>query len=136
MGDFGSVEMEMLWLSIALGLAQLLLATLFSVAQRGFPWGVGPRDQTPAPLGKLGARFERALRNFLETFAFFAAAVLMAALLHRHNGNTVIGAQVYFWARVAYVPAYGFGIPFLRTAVWGVSLVGIVMVLTGVWPAG
>jgi uncharacterized MAPEG superfamily protein len=134
LGTSGSVEMEMLWLSIVLGLAQLLLATLFSVAQRGFPWGVGARDQAPAPLGKLGARFERALRNFLETFAFFAAAVLMAEILHRHNANTAIGAQVYFWARVAYVPAYGFGIPFVRTAVWGASLVGLVMALAGVWP--
>src|SRR5215831_12237078 len=97
----GSVEMEMLWLSIVLGLAQLVLATLFSVAQRGFPWGVGARDQSPAPLGKLGARFERAFRNFLETFAFFAAAVLMVQVLNRHSANTVIGSQVYFWARVA-----------------------------------
>ena len=72
----------------------------------------------------------------MKPIVFFAAAVLMAALLNRHNSNTVIGAQVYFWARVAYVPAYGFGIPFLRTAVWGVSLVGIVMVLTGIWPTG
>src|SRR5215831_14825427 len=115
----GSIELEMLWLSIVLGLSQLLLATLFSVAQRGFPWGVGARDNAPAPLGKIGARFERAFRNFAETFVFFAAAVLMAQLLGRHTAISAIGAQVYFWARVAYVPAYAFGIPFVRTAFWG-----------------
>jgi uncharacterized MAPEG superfamily protein len=131
---FGSVEMEMLWLSIYLGIAQLLLATLFSVAQRGFPWGVGPRDAASPPLGTFGARFERALRNFLETFVFFAAAVLMAQALNRHTPTAALGAQVYFWARVAYVPVYAFGIPYLRTLIWAASLVGIGMVMRGIWP--
>jgi uncharacterized MAPEG superfamily protein len=113
---------------------QLVLATLFSVAQRGFPWGVGARDAEPKPLGKVGARFERVVRNFAETFVFFAGAVLLVQILNRHSASSAIGAQVYFWARLAYVPAYGFGIPFVRTAFWGASLVGIVMVLTAVWP--
>jgi uncharacterized MAPEG superfamily protein len=42
-----------------------------------------------------------------------------------------LGAQLYFWARVAYVPVYASGIPFARTAVWTVSIIGLVMVLTG-----
>jgi uncharacterized MAPEG superfamily protein len=36
---------------------------------------------------------------------------------------------LYFWARVAYVPAYAIGVPFVRTLVWAVALAGIVMVL-------
>ena len=131
---FGSVEMEMLWLSIVLGLAQLILATLFSVGRRGLPWGVGPRDAPAAPLGLTGARTERALRNFLETFPFFLGAVLIANTLGKHSPTTVMGAEIYFWARVAYVPVYIFGIPYLRTLVWTASLVGILMVLRGVWP--
>jgi uncharacterized MAPEG superfamily protein len=131
---FGSVEMEMLWLSIVLGLAQLLLATLFSVGRRGLPWGVGPRDMAPAPLGKPGARAERAFRNFIESFPFFLGAVLMAQALDKHTATSALGAQLYFWARVAYVPAYIFGIPVLRTLLWTASFVGILMVLRGVWP--
>src|SRR3569832_60219 len=128
---FPTVEMEMLWLSVALGLVQLLLAVLFSVGTRGMPWGVGPRDQPAPPLGMIGGRIERAFRNYLETFVFFAAAVLMANALGRHTATSAIGAQVVFWARVAYVPVYAFGIPYLRTVVWIAALAGIGMVMRG-----
>ncbi|MEJ1967615.1 MAG: MAPEG family protein [Rhizomicrobium sp.] len=131
---FGSVEMEMLWLSTALGLLQLLLAVLFSVGQRGMPWGVGPRDQPAPPLGMMGGRIERAFRNYLETYVFFAAAVLMANALNKHTGTSVIGAQVFFWSRVAYVPIYALGIPYLRTLVWVAAIAGIGMVMRGIWP--
>ena len=131
---FGSVEMEMLWLSIVLGLAQLLLATLFSVSRRGLPWGIGARDKPAEPLGLAGGRVERAWRNFLETFPFFLGAVLMANALGKHGGQIALGAELYLWARLAYVPAYVFGIPVLRTLIWAASLVGILMVLRGVWP--
>jgi uncharacterized MAPEG superfamily protein len=40
-----------------------------------------------------------------------------------------MGAQLYFWARVANVPAYAIGAPFVRTLVWAAALVGLVMVL-------
>jgi uncharacterized MAPEG superfamily protein len=131
---FGSVEMEMLWLSIMLGILQLLLATLFSVGRRGLPWGVGPRDDPAAPLGRFGGRIERAFRNFLETFPFFLGAVLMANALGKHTAMSALGAEIYFWARVAYLPTYVFGIPVLRTLLWVASFVGILMVLRGIWP--
>ena len=44
---------------------------------------------------------ERASRNFLETFPFFAAAVLAVVLTQRTSPETALGAQVYFWARLA-----------------------------------
>jgi uncharacterized MAPEG superfamily protein len=132
--SFGSVDVQMLWLSIYLGIAQLLLATVFSVLTRGLPWGVSARDAAAPPLGTIGGRLERAFRNFLETFVFFAAAVLMAQSLGRHTPTMALGAQIYFWARVAYVPVYAFGIPFLRTLLWAASLVGIGLVMRGIWP--
>jgi uncharacterized MAPEG superfamily protein len=131
-GDFGSIEMQMLWLSIVLGVVQLLLAVLFALGQRGLPWGAGARDEPAAPLGKTGARIERAFRNFLETFVFFAAAVLMANAMNRHSALSALGAQIYFWTRVAYVPVYALGIPFLRTALWIGSLAGIGMILRAI----
>ncbi|MEM9096596.1 MAG: MAPEG family protein [Pseudomonadota bacterium] len=59
----------------------------------------------------------------------FIGAVYVA----RSNGAltemTALGSQIYLWARVAYVPAYAFGIPVLRTLIWTASIVGIFMVL-------
>jgi uncharacterized MAPEG superfamily protein len=130
----GSVEMQMLWWSVVLGLVQLVLSVLPSAQVRGFVWASGPRDEPGAPLGRIGGRLERAFRNFLETFVFFVAAVLMVEVLGRHSSTSALGAQIFFWARVAYVPAYAAGIPFLRTLLWSASVVGIVMVLWGIYP--
>ncbi|MBV8977656.1 MAG: MAPEG family protein [Alphaproteobacteria bacterium] len=124
----------MLFCAIALGLVQLLLAVLASLGARGMPWALGPRDDPGAGLGNIGGRLDRAFRNFLETFGFFAAAVLLAHALDRSNAHSALGAQIYVWARLLYVPAYVIAIPFLRTLIWAASLAGIVMVLSAIWP--
>lgn len=129
-----STELQMLFCAIALGIVQLLIAVLASVGARGMPWAAGPRDDPGAPIGKIGGRLERAYRNFLETFALFAAAVLLAHALDKTTANSALGAQIYLWARVLYIPAYVFAIPFLRTLIWVASLVGIVMVMSAIWP--
>jgi len=134
MTGIGSVEMQMLWWSVVLGLVQLVLSVLPSAQVRGFVWASGPRDEPGAPLGRIGGRLERAFRNFLETFVFFVAAVLIVEILGRHSSTSALGAQIFFWARVAYVPTYAAGIPFLRTLLWSASVVGIVMVLWGIYP--
>ena len=129
-----STELQMLFCAIALGIAQLLVAVLASVAGRGMPWAAGARDEPGAPLGKFGGRLERAYQNFLETFPFFAAAVLLAHALDKTTPNSALGAQIYVWARLLYVPAYVLAVPFLRTVIWLAGLVGILMVMSAIWP--
>lgn len=122
---------EMFWLgwSIALGIGHVLVAAALGTWQRGLRWNVGNRDGEAKPLTGAAARAQRASRNFLETFAFFAAAVLTVALAHKSNQWSALGAQVYFWARLVYLPVYVIGIPYLRTLVWAASLWGILQVL-------
>ena len=124
-----TVEIQMLAWSIALGLVQILLAATLMTHQRGLKWNTGARDGQANPLSGVAARMERASRNFLETFPFFAAAVLAVVLTQRTSPETALGAQVYFWARLAYVPLYAAGIPYVRTLVWAVSLWGLLQVL-------
>ena len=45
-----------------------------------------------------------------------------------------LGAQLYFWGRVAFLPVYALGLPVVRTLAWTVSLVGIVLVLLAALP--
>jgi uncharacterized MAPEG superfamily protein len=59
----------------------------------------------------------------------FAALVLTAQVAAKTNATTALGAQLFLWARVVYVPVYLIGIPWARTAVWIVSVVGLVMIL-------
>ena len=131
--DLGSTQFTMLWLSAALGIVYLLAAALASVAARGMPWALGPRDDWPA-IGKTGARLDRAWRNFLETFPLFAAAILVEASAGHGSALAPLGAQLYFWGRVAFLPVYALGLPVVRTLVWTVSLVGIVLVLAACLP--
>ena len=85
-------------------------------------------------MGKTGARVERAFKNFLETFVVFLGAVLLANALNKHTASTALGAQIFFWSRLGYLPVYALGIPYLRTLLWVASLVGIGMVMRGIWP--
>jgi len=123
------MEMKMLAWAIVLGLLQLVIAASLSTAQRGLAWNTGPRDGVPLALTGVAARMDRALHNFLETFPFFVAAVLAVTVLQSTNAGTALGAQLYFWGRVAYVPLYALGIPYARTIAWTVSIVGLLKVL-------
>ena len=128
-----AIELKMLVWSIALGLVQIALAATFVTLQRGLKWNAGPRDGIAPPLKPLAGRLDRASRNFLETFVFFATAVLAVLLMQKADAQTALGAQVYLWARLAYLPLYAAGVPYLRTLVWAVSIAGLLMVLAGLF---
>ena len=59
----------------------------------------------------------RAYNNFRETFALFAASILLVVMMHRENEASALGAQLYFWARLVYVPVYAIGVQWVRTIV-------------------
>ncbi len=128
-----SVEFTMLALAIVLGFVHLFIAIHVITNERGFMWNTGARDNTEPLTSKLAGRLDRAFWNFLETFPFFAAAVLMAAASGRHNWQTVGGSELYLAARVIYLPLYALGIPFLRTLVWLAATVGIFLVLAALF---
>jgi uncharacterized MAPEG superfamily protein len=124
-----SVEMQMLLWACALGLVQIGIAATAGTMQRGLKWNAGARDEAMPPLTGVAGRLDRAQKNFLETFPFFAVAVIVAVMTNKTSAHTAQGAQLYFWARVAYVPLYALGISYVRTLVWAASLVGLLWVL-------
>ncbi|HKT73514.1 MAG TPA: MAPEG family protein [Steroidobacteraceae bacterium] len=124
-----TIELKMLAWSVCLGLAYVLIAATLATQQRGLKWNAGNRDGESQPLAGAAARADRASRNFLETFAFFAAAVLAVMAARLNTPQTALGAELYFWARVVYLPVYIIGIPYLRTLVWAVSFWGLIQVL-------
>ena len=121
--------MEPLYLaaSVVLGLATILLHGLVSDIEFGLRWGGGARDEARRG-SPLRERLGRAVVNFGETFPLFAAALLACIALERTGAGTVWGAALYFWGRLAYLPLYAFGVPWLRSAAWFVSIAGIVLV--------
>jgi uncharacterized MAPEG superfamily protein len=127
------VELKMLAWSICLGIVSVLVAASFGTAQRTLGWNLSNRDQEMTPLTGAAARAQRASRNFLETFPFFAAAVLAVLLVKANSSHSALGAQLYFWARLAYLPIYIVGLPYVRTLVWGVAFAGLLMVLAALF---
>lgn len=120
-----TVEQRLLAFSILLGLVNDLAASHLISAQYGYAWTASTREKEMPPLTGVAARVDAAFTNFLETFPFFAAAVLMASILNRHNTLTVWGAYLYFTGRVAYLVFSAAGWGLLRSLIWNVATIGI-----------
>ena len=126
-----SPELSLLVWAVVLTLIQMLVALSGAALQVGLPALTGNREGL-APFSGWVGRAQRAHHNMLENLVLFAALVLVAALTQKNNATTLLGAQLFFWARVVYAVVYLVGIPWLRTAVWTVSLVGLIMIFTQV----
>ena len=113
--------------SAALCLLQVVIAALGATQLLGLPTLAGNRDALPAVDGWAG-RAQRAHRNLLENLVLFAILVLVAHVARRANATTAMGAMIFFWARVAYAVVYIAGLPWVRTGVWAVSIVGLGMI--------
>lgn len=112
----------------------VLLASLIRVkgwTPSGTMMALGNRDKLPEATPFAG-RAERAARNTLENFVLFAAIALVAHAAGATSPKIATGAQIFFWARVLYVPVYCAGIAYLRTAIWVVSIVGLGMMISGI----
>ncbi|UYL09321.1 MAPEG family protein [Bdellovibrio sp. SKB1291214] len=123
------LELIMLAWSTVLGLFYLIVSAQAATKVRGIKWNLSARDEGPQELKGVPGRLQRAFKNFLETYAFFVAATLLVHITDRYSVITAIGSALYFWGRVVYLPLYAFGIPYARTAVWGLSTTGIVLML-------
>lgn len=95
----------------------------------------GARDNVPATgVSPLHGRTKRAQANMTEGMMMFVPLVLAAAYLGAFNAMTALGAAMFFWARVAFAPLYWFGVPWVRTLAWFVSIIGIILVFLQILP--
>jgi len=113
----------------------MLLLDLVFRTQAWSPSGVmiafGNREAVVAPLG-VGGRADRAAKNMIEAMVMFLALVLAASVAGKAP-QAAMGATVFFWARLVYWPVYLAGIPVLRTLVWLVSIIGLILILKEIW---
>jgi len=125
-----NLELQLLGWSVVLLLVHIAAQGAFVAPLRGLAWNAGPRDDGQPPLGKYPGRAQRALENFKETYPAFIALALALAVTARTGGNGTLGAWMWFGARVVYLPLYLLGVPWLRSVAYGVSLAGLVLMLT------
>jgi uncharacterized MAPEG superfamily protein len=122
-------ELTMLVAGCGLCLVQIILASHAASLQRGYRWTAGSRDAVLPPLTGVAGRLERALRNLLETFPVFVAAVLLVHMLGHEGALSAWGAGLYFSARVVYLLLYAAGVPLIRSLAWNVAFAGIFLLL-------
>ena len=69
-------------------------------------------------------RANRGLKNLFETYPIFIGLVLLSITKDVDNESLAL-----FWliARVIYVPVYILGIDYLRTGVWALSLISLIL---------
>jgi uncharacterized MAPEG superfamily protein len=122
-----TVELTMLVYSVALLFVLILVQAAAGVLAQGLPEMAGSRDGLPEPK-PFQARTKRIVDNHREGLALFAPLVLVAALAHVSTPTTVLGAQLFFYARIAHALLYVTGVPWVRPLAWGAGIVGTVMI--------
>ena len=117
-------ELTMLfWVATTLFVLMIMQGALTPITQ-GFAWGLGSRD-TPQEPSVLQGRMTRIVANHIEGMLVFAALVIVAHLGGISSSLTELGAALYLGARIVFALVYMAGVPVLRSAVWGVSALGI-----------
>jgi uncharacterized MAPEG superfamily protein len=123
------IEFIAVCLSVVLGLVHIVLASHSASLQRGYSWTASARDEPVPPLTGVAGRLARALTNFLETFPFFLALVLVVHVNTAYGELSKWGALLYLAGRLAYLPLYAFGVFLARSLAWNVATAGILLLL-------
>src|SRR5262249_18526662 len=124
-----SFELNVLAAASVWGFIQLVAAAQSANAQYGLRWAASPRDVETPPLKPIPGRINRNFRNYMETFPFFAAAVLTAQAAGVHDELTHWGSIAYIGGRIAYTALYVSGMPLVRSLFWNVAAFGMLAVL-------
>jgi len=119
-------ELVCLELAVVLWFAHVVAQAVFAGPALGVDYLSSARDAKPAPKGVYYPRASRALGNYVENFAPFAATALALFFTHHPSGW---GAPIWIVARIVYLPLYLGGVPKLRTLAWVASIVGLLMML-------
>jgi uncharacterized MAPEG superfamily protein len=112
-----------------LGFAHIILASHAMSLQRGYRWTASARDESAPPASGIAGRLERANSNFIETFGFFAAGIFVVHVTHTEGVATLWAAWTYVAARIAYLIAYASGVFLVRSLIWNVAALAIIVLL-------
>lgn len=121
-------ELTYLAFAVILLIVHMTAQAGLAVLANGIPWAMGPRDYD-TDAGKPGNRAARALTNYAYNFPAFAAVALAVTVAGVNSDGTALGAAIWFWARVVYLPCYIFSVPVLRSVAWVTSVAGLIMML-------
>jgi len=83
-------------------------------------------DPAPRKVPLWGKRADRVYLNAVETFAPFAALVILIQLTGKADAMTAFWAAAFFWLRVAHAIVYLAAIPYIRTIVFVLGYISVI----------
>lgn len=119
-------ELLLLLWAVVLTFVQMLISAQGAFAQTGLVVLAGNRENFPVLTGWAG-RARRAHLNMIENMVLFTALVVLVIAAGKTNQMTALGAELFFWARLAYALIYLAGFPWVRTLAWAISVIGMGM---------
>ena len=122
-------EILILALAAVLLLVHIQVAIRAKTKQYGISWNTGARDEEMPPSAPVVGRLERARDNFLETLPIAIIALFGVVLADKTSDTTAIAGWTWLAARAIYLPLYWAGVPKVRTLVWLVGTLALLLVL-------
>ena len=123
-----TTETLIILLTFVLALINYLMPAFFVVANSSVTALAGPRDDVGVGENIIGQRAERANANFKETLPWAIGLLILVQVTGDANTTTALGGWIYLICRILYIPLYLMGVPYLRSLVWTVSIVGLIMI--------
>lgn len=120
-------ELTYLAYSIILLFVIVFIQATAGIRQNGGVAMANARDSLPAP-STFSARAKRNVDNMRENLWFFAPAVLIVAITNASTSWTVLGSQIFFFARLAHSITYLAGWPFIRPLFWFAGIIGCALI--------
>lgn len=117
----------MLVYSALLFLLIILAQAGLAISQNGLMAQAGSRDSLAEPT-VLRKRLQRLTANMQENLVLFSIVVLAANAAGVSNDTTVLGASLFFYARVAHAVVYAFGWPMIRPLFYFIGVYGVVVI--------
>ncbi|MDP6831605.1 MAG: MAPEG family protein [Alphaproteobacteria bacterium] len=124
-----TIELTMLFWATVLTFVQVVVAVMLANTQVSLPELAGNREGLS--LSGMAGRAKRAHANMLESLVLFAVLIVVVQIAGLNNDLTALGAQIFVIARLIYAVIYVVGVPWLRTGIWSIAVIGMVMVA---WP--
>ena len=116
---------NILILSFLLVLIQITIPVLISLFTNNvnLSYLFSPRDKKASTSIYID-RANRSLKNLFETLPIFIGVILLSIINDVENTSLAI---IWLLARIIYVPVYIIGINYLRTGIWAISLICLIL---------
>ena len=123
-------ELTVLVLAALVQVVTFVAYAIHANIELGSGYTMSARDREPTrQMSDRTARLGRAMTNMFEGLILFGIAALVIHTTNQSTGYTTLLAWIFLAARIAYVPAYAYGLRPGRSIIWVIGFGVTVLML-------